>query len=53
MGYLVCRVKHDVIKERTLFLESLIFGGDEGRGYIGGGSGGGRKDMLRSDNETF
>ena len=53
MGYLVCRVKYDVIKESALFLESLIVGGNEGRVCIGGGSGGGRirKDMLRSDNK--
>ena len=43
---LVCRdvkcLKYGVIKERVRFLETLIVGGDEGRGCIGGGSGGGR-----------
>ena len=42
MGYLVCRLKYDVIKERVHFLQSLIVGVDEGRVCVGGGSGGGR-----------
>ena len=41
-GLLVCRLKYDVIKERVLFLESLIVDDDGGNICIGGGSGGGR-----------
>ena len=42
MGYMVCRLKYDVIKECALVLESFIVGMDEGRVCVGGRSGGGQ-----------